>query len=106
MRQKFLDVLIFCLRRLREPSTWAAIAAVLGLLGINPVITDALGEAFDLAPELINMVAALVSVLAGGTAALLPERGGAVPGAPTAPLSVDRTNAPDKAPGSTGPGGA
>ena len=63
------------LKRIREPSTWTAIAVLLGLVGVNPIIVHALGQLMDAAPAVIQVL----SLVGGGGAAvagvMLPEAG-------------------------------
>jgi len=50
------------LARLREPSSWAGIAALIGIFGIK------------IAPEQLQAVIALGSAAAGAAAVFMPER--------------------------------
>lgn len=50
------------LARLREPSSWAGIAALVGIFGIK------------IAPEQLQAIIALLSAGAGAAAVFMPER--------------------------------
>jgi len=64
--------LAFALARLREPSTWAAVSALCGFVGLPDSFTLAAGALLDVAPRLIDAAAV---VAAAGAAMLLSERG-------------------------------
>jgi ABC-type uncharacterized transport system permease subunit len=51
------------IKRIREPSTWAGLAAIAILFGIEP--------------EKANTIAQAVGVVAGAVAVMLPEKAGA-----------------------------
>lgn len=57
-------------RRVREPSSWAALSIVLSLVGLPGPIVAAIAGLLDLAPHLVDVAAALG---AAGVAFALPE---------------------------------
>lgn len=50
------------LNRLREPSSWAGLAVILGVFGVK------------IAPEQVNAIATLGAAAAGAAAVFLPEK--------------------------------
>lgn len=69
--KNLLSILTPVLRRTKEPSSWAAIAVVLGMVGIPAPIVAALGVIAD--PATVNAVATLGAAAA---AFFMKEKGG------------------------------
>lgn len=60
----------FILSRLREPSTWAGLAMLLGLLGVPAPVIAVVAKLSTLAPDLINLIPAAGAAV---VAVALPE---------------------------------
>jgi hypothetical protein len=68
-----MDKLKTIAQRLREPSTWAGISIVLTLIGLNPVLVQAVGSLLDVAPAVLQVFSAIGGMGAGVAAVAMPE---------------------------------
>ncbi len=63
------------IKRLREPSTWAAISVLLGLVGLNPLVIQAVGSLLDIAPSVVQLFGVVGATGAATAGVMMPERG-------------------------------
>jgi hypothetical protein len=66
----------FLLKRLAEPSSWAAISVLLTLVGVNPVMLAFVGKVVTIAPDALQLLSAVGAGGAAVAAAAMPEGGG------------------------------
>lgn len=63
------------MRRLREGSTWAAIAVILSLFGVPGPVVSVLGSVLQVAPDIWDALGTVGAVAAAGAAIVIPDAG-------------------------------